>query len=283
MFVSDNKLGTLSHYVLTSLGAMYEQREAMAIRDRLLEYHTGYGRAEMAIRRDEGMSESTLLAVKRSLRRLLSGEPIQYIIGFQWFCGMELTVSPAVLIPRPETEELVHAMLERENREHLVVFDVGTGSGCIALALKKMKPTWEVHACDISPEALEVAKRNAEQNAIDVIFHQLDILARTPDFKVDILVSNPPYIPIAEKASLPALVVNNEPALALFVDDALIYYRRLAALSQICLKPGGRLMVEIHERYSAEVLELLASAGLSNLECYRDMQGKDRGVFGMKK
>lgn len=279
MFVADNKLGTLSRYVLTSLERMYDQREARAIHDRLLAHSTGYGRAELAIRTEEGVGESTLLAVKRALRRLLSGEPLQYVIGSQWFCGMELTVSPAVLIPRPETEEWVQALLDRENREHLVVFDIGTGSGCIALALKKMKPTWEVHACDTSPEALEVAKRNAERNAVDVIFHRLDILTRSPDFKVDILVSNPPYIPIAEKASLPALVVNNEPPLALFVDDALLFYRRLAAVSQQCLNPNGRLMVEIHEKYAAGVMEVFAASGFTDIGCYRDMQDKDRGVF----
>jgi release factor glutamine methyltransferase len=214
--------------------------------------------------------------------RLLKHEPIQYILGEADFYGLKFKVSPAVLIPRPETEELVHLCVQDNKRKvGLDILDIGTGSGCIAVYLKKELPQANVTAIDISTEALAVAKENAELNNVSVTFKQLDILqyheAETlPQF--DIIISNPPYIAESESAGMEANVLNNEPHIALFApgEDALIFYRVIAAFSKVHLKKRGCIYLEINAAFSQQVAAIFRAEGYENIEIIQDMQGRTR-------
>jgi release factor glutamine methyltransferase len=218
--------------------------------------------------------------------RLLRHEPLQYVLGEAWFMDMMLEVTPATLIPRPETEELVQLIvLEQQARgTTLAVLDVGTGSGCIALALcRALQPT-QITAVDISGEALTVARRNAERNGCEIDFQELDILLETPHRlapgTLDVLVSNPPYVLENERLQMRPNVLAFEPATALFVpdNDPLLFYRRIAALGTTLLRPGGALYFEINEQYASETTALLNALGYAAVEARLDMFNKPRMV-----
>ncbi len=281
MFVRNNKIGTLSGYLLGELNVLYDAREARSVHDILFMQLAGLSRAEVTIRAREGVGESLLLAFHKALNRLKTGEPVQYVTGVCWFDGMALQVGPGVLIPRPETEELVHALIGRVFGDERTALDIGTGSGCIALAMKKQRPGWQVHAADISGQALSWAMANAQQQQLEVIFHRLDILKEVPQGKFDVVVSNPPYIPASERGAIHDSVKEFEPGIALFVDDSdpLLFYRRLAQLAPLLLHPGAHILVEIHENFGSGVAKLFAASGFSGVEVYTDLQGKQRGVF----
>ena len=223
----------------------------------------------------------------RAVERLLRHEPVQYVFGHALWNGLDLKVTPATLIPRPETAELVERMntppcplLEGE-KAGVRVLDIGTGSGCIAIALKKAHPEWEVTGIDISAEAIEVAKENAVRNGVEVTFEVADIFSKVihesaiSNQLFDIVVSNPPYICESEKSSMEPNVLDHEPATALFVpdDDPLLFYRRIAEL-----KAGRALFFEINEAYGKEVAQLLCEKGYTDVQIIRDMYGKDRIV-----
>ena len=221
------------------------------------------------------------------LARLLAHEPVQYVLGTAHFADMALEVTPATLIPRPETEELARLIvLENKHLHQPSILDVGTGSGCLALALARALPTATVRAVDVSAAALAVAARNAARYAPQVVFEQLDILAQTPAVppgSLDVLVSNPPYVRESERAAMRPNVLGWEPATALFVpdNDPLLFYRRLAALGQVLLRPGGRLYFEINEAFSAETQALLTQFGYAEVRGVADMFGRDRMVAGV--
>ena len=221
------------------------------------------------------------------ISRLLHFEPIQYIFGHTLWCGLDLLVTPATLIPRPETAELV----ERINNSlpcregsglGLHVLDVGTGSGCIAIALKKAHPSWSVTGIDISPEAIAIARENARRNNVEVNFQVADIFdSNEENPKYDLVVSNPPYICESEKSSMRPNVLNFEPSSALFVPDSdpLLFYRRIAELFSLPLKGKGRergLFFEINEAYGEELKQLLDSLGYTDIQIHKDIYGKDR-------
>jgi release factor glutamine methyltransferase len=223
------------------------------------------------------LSESEILRVHFALKRLKKGEPMQYVLGQALFCGLKLKVSPAVLIPRPETEELVYWVKEHAKPEARIL-DVGCGSACISLALKSMLPKSMVYALDVSEEALQVASENAETLKLDVSFVACNILERMPAVpKLDIIVSNPPYISTEEQEQMLPHVLAHEPALALFVEarDPLIFYRRLAALGPSMLMAGGQLFFEINPRFVDEMGQMLHSAGY-DFEIKMDMQERPR-------
>ncbi|WP_223653527.1 peptide chain release factor N(5)-glutamine methyltransferase [Hymenobacter psoromatis] len=218
--------------------------------------------------------------------RLLAHEPVQYVLGTAHFAGMELSVTPATLIPRPETEELAQLVARAHaGRPGLVVLDVGTGSGCLALALARaLPPPARVVAVDISAEALAVARSNAARYAPLVEFQTLDILIESPASllpgSLDVLVSNPPYVRASERALMRANVLAWEPATALFVPDAdpLLFYRRLAALATALLRPGGSIWLEINEALSAETAALFGPESFAEVAELPDFRGRPRFV-----
>ena len=225
------------------------------------------------------------IEVSRAVDRLLQGEPVQYVFEHALWLGLDLRVTPATLIPRPETAELVslcEAALRRQRSPH--VLDIGTGSGCIAIALKKDRPEWRVSACDISQDALSVARENAERNEADVRFFRCDILSEQPKGTFDLIVSNPPYVCEKEKSSMESRVLDYEPASALFVpdQDPLLFYECITSVAQQILEPNGWLLFEINERFGEEVAAALREHGFRDVEILEDMFGKQRFVQGRR-
>lgn len=219
------------------------------------------------------------------LQRLSRFEPLQYIEGRTLFLGREVWVAPGVLIPRPETEELVELML-KEIPADARILDVGTGSGCIAISLAKALPDALVTAWDVSPEALSVARANARKLQADVRFVECDVLACQVDEVglYDVIVSNPPYVTEAEKADMEPNVLQWEPSLALFVpdDDPLRFYRRIAVLGRDMLADGGRLYFEINRAYGREMVEMLRTMGYVGVRVEKDLSQNDRFVIAEK-
>lgn len=234
-------------------------------------------------------------------RRVAEGEPVQYVMGMAEFCGMDLRVAPGVLIPRPETEELVEwateslsaIVVQEELREGGArVLDVGTGSGCIAVALAKKIPHTEVEAWDVSEKALKIAEENAERQGVNVRFERVDVLAKETlehchgkrKGVYDLIISNPPYICEEEKREMEKNVLEHEPHLALFVpdDDPLLFYRRIGELGLKRLRDGGLLFFEINRRFGKEVAEMLREKGYRGVEVRKDMEGRDRMVKAIK-
>jgi release factor glutamine methyltransferase len=222
------------------------------------------------------------------VERLLLGEPLQYIIGKADFYGLSVFVDENVLIPRPETEELVDWVLHDFWGKPLRLLDIGTGSGCIALALAKQRPTWEIWGVDLSAGALAIAQKNAAQLNVEPRFLQCDILderqwAILPD-AFDLICSNPPYIPLSEWVLMPSQVLDHEPHLALFVEDAdpLQFYRAIGRFAASKLAPQGRLYVEINEHYGAATRRLFEDVGFGEVELRQDMSQKDRMLMAVK-
>lgn len=219
------------------------------------------------------------------LQRLSRFEPLQYIEGRTLFLGREFWVAPGVLIPRPETEELVELMLKGIPADARIL-DVGTGSGCIAISLAKALPDALVTAWDVSPEALSVARANARKLQADVRFVECDVLACQVDEVglYDVIVSNPPYVTEAEKADMEPNVLQWEPSLALFVpdDDPLRFYRRIAVLGRDMLADGGRLYFEINRAYGREMVEMLRAMGYVGVRVEKDLSQNDRFVIAEK-
>ena len=266
--------------ISTQLQAAYPKDEAEALAWWIAEETTGLSRAQLLC----GYKGTTNFPhMQEIISRLLHFEPIQYIFGHTLWCGLDLKVSPATLIPRPETAELVERIQNTEYRiqtDHpFLVLDIGTGSGCIAIALKKTHPEWHVTGLDISEEALEIAKENAQQNGVEVVFKQLDILSKNAESigTFDIVVSNPPYICEKEKIEMRRNVLDYEPATALFVpdEDPLLFYRRIAQL-----RIGKYLFFEINEAYAKELKEMLSQFGYTDIQITNDIYGKPRIIEG---
>lgn len=239
---------------------------------------------QWTLRREEQLSEVCMQAITADLDRLASGFPVQYLVGKCEFFNCELSLNGKVLIPRPETEELVVEVVNRfQNRSAQRVLDVGTGSGAIALALKRYLPQAEVWATDFSENALECARENAENLKLDVNFLHHDILNDTIDSlpqDLDILISNPPYIPISEKENLHRNVKDYEPDSALFVPDStpLIFYKKIAQVGIELLKPTGVLLFETYHLFQNQMVEMLQSLGYKQVVITKDLQGKSRFV-----
>lgn len=282
--ISTNNAHTVYRHYRERLEKQMEQREAVAIARAVMHWVLGMNAAEWAASSDYRLSESEILRVHFAFKSLLAGTPLQYVIGSAPFMDRDFLVGPGVLIPRPETEELA-AWIIHENASHnsLHILDIGTGSACLAvtLALTLKKP--DVVAVDISPEALEYARKNASRFGADIRLLQADVT--DPDFLAgesgfDIIVSNPPYVRDSEKTYMRGNVLDHEPHLALFVpdEDALIYYRHIAGAGQHLLRPGGYIYLEINEKLGAEVLALFARSGFVNGELRQDFNGRDRMV-----
>jgi len=258
----------------------YDSNEAENLINWLLEHHLGLRRVDMMHFLEENDLSQKL---KADFERLKTGEPIQYILEKGPFYGREFMVSPATLIPRNETEELVHLIIKENAKPKLRILDIGTGTGCIpiTLALELKEP--EVFGIDISDEALEIASLNAKCLKAEVIFDKCDILTKVPQTgSLDILVSNPPYIPLEEKGQMHTNVLDFEPDLALFVtdEDPLIFYKIIAEKGKKLLKPLGKIYFEINERFGLQISSLLSSLDYKNVRIIQDLNGKDRIISG---
>ena len=226
--------------------------------------------------------QQTLL--DNAIERLKKQEPIQYILGYSDFCGLKFKVTPATLIPRPETSELVEWIASEATGKERIL-DIGTGSGCIAVSLAHKMPQSKVTAWDISPDALAVATENSQANGCDVVFEEVDILAYEPTGELfDIIVSNPPYIKENEKPAMHSNVLDWEPHTALFVPDSdpLLFYRAIAEKGLTLLKTGGRLYFEINRAHGKETMDMLAAFGYTSIELRKDFAENDRMVRAVK-
>lgn len=266
----------LINHIISQLRGYYPEEELRELAYWVLEETTGLTRIQILTHTQPAKAIPNLDNILQQLR---NQEPIQYIFGHTEWMGLDLQVTPATLIPRPETAELIEWILATcDKNQPLHIADIGTGSGCIAIALKKAAPLWQVVGIDISQDALDIANNNAIRNSVEVEWLQTDILAancRLPT--VNCVVSNPPYICHKEKTSMKSRVLNHEPHTALFVpdDDPLLFYRRIASM-----KSGKLLFFEINEAYGNEVCEMLTELGYTDIQLKTDMYGKARMVFG---
>ena len=300
---SSNRVFDVERTFLDDLTPLYGAEEVRSFFLILCEAFLGWDKVAYLLHRGETMNQSDLLRFHWALEDLKHYRPIQHIVGYTDFCGCRIKVNDKVLIPRPETEEMVYECVNALVREcvsedsSINILDLCTGSGCIAIALKKMLPESKVTAVDISPEALEVAKENAKDNAVGVKFecgnvltcecvsanasatHELTQSSNQAIKQYDLIVSNPPYITLSEKGAICRNVLDYEPQLALFVpdNDPLLFYRKITAFAQQNLSPDGMLAMEINERFGTETLQLLAENGFSGV-LHKDFRGKDRFV-----
>ena len=275
------------------LNTVYDRDELRNIIELVLEHITGLSRVEQVKGKIPYLTCTQLEMLDAITERLKKNEPVQYVLGEAWFAGMKFKVNRNVLVPRPETEELVQWVVDEVNAQHSMhnsqfsIIDIGTGSGCIPIAIKKKLPTADLTGIDVCSEALYTAAANAMEQNSEVNFILLDFLDEEKWSTVglfDIVVSNPPYVKQSEKDSMHARVTSFEPHLALFVpgDDALLFYRKLADFAVQHLHPGGKLFVGINEALGNEVVNVFRSAGLAGTQLKQDMQGKDRLIMAMK-
>lgn len=274
---------------IQELSPIYDSGEAESFFYLILEEKHQLKRLDLALNPDLTFSNEEVQRWNSILDSLQKEIPIQYLLGKTSFYGLDFEVNPAVLIPRPETEELVEWIIrcnsKIERLKDLKILDIGTGSGCIAISLAKNIVNAEVFAIDVSEKALATAQKNAEINQVKVTFLEKNIL-ETDDLKqqFDIIVSNPPYVRELEKQEIKKNVLDNEPHLALFVadNDALIFYRKIAELAQKNLSPNGQLFFEINQYLGKEMLELLEKMNFKNIELRQDIYGNDRMIRGTR-
>lgn len=269
--------------ITTTLQPLYDAREAAAIAKSYMLERLSWPAYELSLRGEETLDEAVQHLLMEDLPQLKLGRPLQYVLGVAYFYDLSFQVNEQVLIPRPETEELVQRILmDAQSGNDLSIWDIGTGSGCIAVTLAKHLPQARVFASDISTGALDVAARNARALAADVTFAQHDMTdsEHLPFVgqQFDVIVSNPPYIPAAVRAEMHVNVTEHEPATALFVPDdrPLLFYEALAIIGTHCLKPGGRIYMETYEDFHQEMMALFARYNYINVESIEDINGRRR-------
>lgn len=269
------------HFLQQQLSTIYDNDEANNIADLVIEHITGYKKLGRITHKDLSLSEQQTALFNNLIKELPTQKPVQYVLGEAWFYEMKFFVNEHVLIPRPETEELVE-LVTSYKLPSASILDIGTGSGCIPITLKKKLPKTEITAIDVSAEALAVAKRNAANLHADINFKELDFLNEQSWNELDcydVIVSNPPYIKQSESASMHTNVLSFEPHIALFVtdDDALLFYRKIALFGKTHLPTNGKIFVEINEALGAETIALFESYGYT-ATLKKDMQQKDRMI-----
>ena len=271
----------------------YDKDEVSNIIDLVLEHITGLPRIEQVKNKIPYLTCTQLEDLDSITERLKTNEPVQYVLGEAWFAGMKFKVNKNVLIPRPETEELVDWLVKEVNAQRPMlnvqcsIIDIGTGSGCIPISIKKRLPDADLSAIDVCSEALFTATENAIAHNTEINFTLLDFLDEEKWSELgnfDIIVSNPPYVKQTEKNSMHERVVSFEPPLALFVpdNDTLLFYRKLSGFAVNHLKPGGALYAEINEALGNEIADLFKSAGFTDVQLRKDMQRKDRMIKGTR-
>lgn len=271
-------------HIRTAIAGVYDEPEASAIAFALAGHVLNLSRMELSMQRHDIISHEAEEKTDKYIERLLNHEPLQYILGTAHFYGLDLAVNPAVLIPRPETEELVSLIIkENQYAKQLHILDVGTGSGCIAITLGEVLDTAKIFGIDVSEKALEVAHRNSLRYGQIIEWLQADIFEdkiKIPLHSLDIVVSNPPYVLENEKQEMRRNVLDHEPHLALFVpdNDPLLYYKRIAEVAKKLLKPGGKLYFEINEQFADELVQMLQKQNYSEITASKDIFDKDRFV-----
>lgn len=297
LFLPQMQLKQLAQNFKESLSAIYQEDESQALFLMALQHLLNYSRADYLLKKELQIDDEKAAKFLTILKELKTGRPIQYVLGETHFYGLTFKVDESVLIPRPETEELVEwivsvcssqfsvgtSLLQTPNSQLPTILDIGTGSGCIAIALKKNLPNTKVYALDIAEDAIETAKQNALLNNVEVEFVKDDILTSSVlslPSPISLIVSNPPYIKEDEKPAMHQNVLANEPHTALFVsnENPLIFYEAIANFALKNLANNGLLFFEINEYLGEETVNLLDSKGFKNIELKKDMQGKDRMI-----
>ncbi len=267
------------------MSVIFPEEEARAIADRLFEHYAQLSPLQRVMGGYESATDGKFQLIRVSVKKILNHVPLQYVLGKAWFMDMEFVVNKSVLIPRPETEEMVSLILKnlpsKESLRDFKILDIGTGSGCIAISLKKHIAESSVTAIDISGDALKVAATNAADNDVTIRFVEADILnqenwALLPES--DLIVSNPPYVTVSEKKFMQPNVLDYEPHTALFVpdDDPLIFYRFIMAFAKDTLNPTGSLWFEINEKFGDKLKDIALNQGFSEANIFFDLRGKSR-------
>ena len=275
------KVSNILSYFREELSAVADEREITSWYYISMEYLLVYNRSDCIINSNQVLNKSQLSKIKQIVAELKTHKPIQYILGKTEFYGLKIKVNEHTLIPRPETEQLVDWIL-KEN--FVAALDIGTGSGCIPIALAKNTDA-KVLAIDVSEDALLIAEENAKNNEVEIDFIHQDILQTNYLQKVDLIVSNPPYVLESEKEKIQENVLDYEPELALFVEDKnpLIFYKKIASLAINFLNENGKLFFEINAKFGKETIEMLVDIGFVNIELKKDMNDKDRMIKAIKK
>lgn len=275
------------HEFLKEMGSLYDESETKALYYEILQSILHCNKTTLLIDGDKLMDSDKAKEFQQITARLKTGEPMQYILGSCSFCNYSFKVTPDVLIPRPETEELVDWIYtDNKEKENLTLLDIGTGSGCIAISIKKKLPTTEVSAMDVSPNALSIATENASLNDASIRFYNDNIIQPVNDYPLyDIIVSNPPYIMEKEKTDMHTNVLHHEPSLALFVDDndPLLFYRKIAEFGQTHLSSNGLLYFEINSLLAQETKNLLYAYNYTDVTIKKDMNDKNRMIKCLKR
>jgi len=278
--VQENSIEAMDVFIKNSLSDVYESAELNAIRFLLYRHFCGLSGTDLLSRKVSRLTEGEMVKFFKAIKRLKKNEPIQYILGETEFCGLKFHVNPSVLIPRPETEELVRRISEENDNERLTVIDFCTGSGCIAVSLKSNKPKWQLYGLDKFRECLSVAEENAKNAKAEVQFIQADIFNFSTERKFDIIVSNPPYVLQSEKTTMNENVLHYEPHSALFVkdEDPLVFYRKILALGKEILTSNGRVYFEINPKYADDLMNLAENEGYINCRLVYDIFEKERFI-----
>jgi len=272
-----------NHFNL-ELQEVYDERERKSIFQRMVKHRLDLDGADVLLAKLSLIGQVEQEVLFADLESIKLGEPIQYVLGVTEFYGLDIQCDSSALIPRPETEELVGWIVQENGEKPLNVLDIGTGTGCIPLALKNVRKAWKIAGLDVSEDALVLSKKNGSALNLDVQWVLCDILKESAGEKFakpfDLIVSNPPYIPVSEKKDMSSLVVEFEPEIALFVpdEDPFIFYKSIALFAKQNLKPNGSIYLEIHEDSAIEMVDLLKAYGFGNLCMKKDMQGKNRMI-----
>ena len=271
------------NHIVAKLSSLYGELEAQAIVYLLFEDLLGIRKTDIFTKNSDVLSKSDLIKLKYAEADLLQQIPIQHIVGFAYFMDLKIKVNKDVLIPRPETEELIQLVLNDFKDASIRILDIGTGSGCIAISIKNKLPKANVQAIDVSEKALNLAKENAKVNGVDVEFTQIDILNEREWLKLnkrnfDVIISNPPYVTQSDKLQMQKNVLEYEPELALFVpeENPLLFYRSIAEFSKRYLVSKGKIYLEINEGLANETKLLYTDSGFFNVDVLHDMMGKER-------
>ena len=290
MEIHSNLLTDIIKFYKKELGDIYTESELQNICHWIFEKQLKLNSSKIISNKEIRVNQSDLIILEQMCYKLKEHQPIQYVLGEAEFYRLKFKVNKNVLIPRPETEELVDLITKKHiDQNELTILDIGTGSGCIPISIKKNIPNASVYGLDVSNEALEIAKYNSAQNKADVTFLKADVLSdkiatsilnQTKNQKLDLIVSNPPYVLDSEKEGLHNRVKNFEPHLALFVEDTdpILFYRKIAALAKTILSDNGVLYFECHTNYAKAIFQLLIEYGFKHVILHKDLAGLDRFV-----